>query len=221
MHVEPFVLVRVDVPRGPEPGRHEDFDEAVPSSGVRTGNLHGLEHARKPECLTLVVRQRVAKRRAICSRHGHHTALSDEIDLKTRENDVNSDRRSRACGGRVCRTSAARSRRWSHGARTGFERGEIRENGGDVLVCHAAEGVPRHDLVDRSRLGVPRAHHLGEQRHVVVGNAARVRREVGAGHPAPRAVEDESAGELQAGDRLAVIVLRRVAFAARAEMVTR
>ena len=36
-HEEPLVLVRVDVPRGPEPGRHENLDETAPSSGVRAG----------------------------------------------------------------------------------------------------------------------------------------------------------------------------------------
>jgi hypothetical protein len=35
-HVEPFVLVRVDVPRGPEAGRNEDLDEAVAICNCRS-----------------------------------------------------------------------------------------------------------------------------------------------------------------------------------------
>jgi adenylate cyclase len=67
----------------------------------------------------------------------------------------------------------------------------MREDGGNIVVCHAAEGVPRHDLVDAARLDVPRAQHFLEQRNVVVGNVARVRREVGAGHPAPLRTETD------------------------------
>ena len=74
-YVEPLVFIGVDVPRGPEPGRNEELDEAVPSSRVRTANLHCLEHAGKPECLAFVVPQRITKRRSICSRRGHHRLL--------------------------------------------------------------------------------------------------------------------------------------------------
>src|SRR5262249_54591655 len=38
-----------------------------------------------------------------------------------------------------------------------LERREMREDGGNIVVGHAAEGMPRHDLVDAARLDVPRA----------------------------------------------------------------
>src|SRR5262245_32728014 len=41
-----------------------------------------------------------------------------------------------------------------HVVDNGLERRQMREDGGDIVVGHAAEGVPRHDLVDAARLDV-------------------------------------------------------------------
>src|SRR5262245_32129349 len=38
-----------------------------------------------------------------------------------------------------------------HAVDNGLERREMREDGRKIVVCHAAEGVPRHDLVDAAR----------------------------------------------------------------------
>jgi tRNA A-37 threonylcarbamoyl transferase component Bud32 len=59
-HIEPFVLFGVDMPRGTEPGRDDDLEQAEPSPGVRPADLHRLQHAEEPERLAFVVRQRVA-----------------------------------------------------------------------------------------------------------------------------------------------------------------
>src|SRR5215469_5835218 len=74
---------------------------------------------------------------------------------------------------------------------------EVGENGREVFVRHAAVGMPWHDLAEVPGLHPSGANCLSEEGLVVVGNPRRIGSDVRARHPAPRAIENQSAAKFQ------------------------
>src|SRR5206468_13079684 len=72
-HVEPLVLVGVDVPGRALACTHGDLEQ--PELAVRLGaaDLHDLEHPQQPVRLPLVLAKQVAVLRALCSNGAHLT----------------------------------------------------------------------------------------------------------------------------------------------------
>src|SRR5690242_3554002 len=96
----------------------------------------------------------------------------------------------------------------------GRERLEVGKCGGQILVRHAAIGVPWHDLAEPAGPHKSSADRLRKKRVVVIRNPRRVERDVGAGHAAPGTVENKTAGKLHARQGLTVCILRRMAILA-------
>src|ERR1700694_2133643 len=94
------------------------------------------------------------------------------------------------------------------------ERLHVSENPLDIFFIHSTIDVPRHDLIQLSRLVVSGAHHLRESGLVKIGDSGRIRRDVGAGYFPPRTIQDEAAGKFHACKRLPVGILRRMAMGA-------
>ena len=79
-HVEPLVLVGVDVPGRALAGAHGDLEQPVLAARVVAADLDDLEHPQQPVRLALVLAEQVAVLRTLC-RNGRHLTHSLPSEL--------------------------------------------------------------------------------------------------------------------------------------------
>ena len=101
-----------------------------------------------------------------------------------------------------------------------LERAEIGEDGFEVGVRHVAKMLPGHDVIERAdATDLASADGLKKHFFVVMNDAGRIGREIGAGHLAPGAVKHQAAGKVETGEGLEEFISGRVTAAAIGEGV--